>query len=119
MDKDLPESKKAKTKKWGSAKGKIDKFLHVSPRILPVDGSVAGILRRPLRVASPRGLRVMLVGSEYVKEGTTVSFQVYVLGTLITEEMLRTMLDFGKFSGIGQWRNAGYGHFNYTMEEVV
>lgn len=33
------------------------------------------------------------------------------------EKLVREWLDFGKFNGIGQWRNAGKGRFKW--EEVA
>lgn len=98
----------------------VNDLVFVEPRRLYLqmpDGSQAGVIERPLRAQTPQGDRVALVKSDTVPAGTVIQFQVCVLGQA-TEELLREWLDYGRWSGIGQWRNGGYGRFTYTMEAV-
>ena len=119
-----PGTAKKHQKKWGAGRGKVDKYLHITPRTVLLFSETgkpitvpAGRRQRPLRAETPTGQRVMLASSEFVDEGTKAVFTVETLGKLVTLEMLQTMLDFGRFNGMGQWRNAGYGQFTYTIEE--
>ena len=59
--------------------------------------------------------RVSLAISEEIPAGATVEFSV----TLLCEDHEKAVcewLDYGRFSGIGQWRNSGKGRF--TWEEI-
>lgn len=62
-----------------------------------------------------QGERVSLAISEQIPAGATVEFSIVMLSD-DHEEAVREWLDYGRFSGIGQWRNSGKGRF--TWEEV-
>jgi len=49
--------------------------------------------------------------------GTAMAFTVQVLGG-VSESLLREWLDYGALRGLGQWRNASYGRFTYTLKEI-
>ncbi len=97
-------------------KKEIDKLVFPEPRCIPIrfDGEV-GECQRPLRAQTAQGERVSLAISEEIPAGATVEFSV----TLLCEDhekAVREWLDYGRFSGIGQWRNSGKGRF--TWEEI-
>ena len=115
--------------KIGMQAKKTDLFLFVAPRAIRIlhDGKPIqdedGILERPLRGQTMQGERISLVASEMIDEPWTVEFSVTVLNNSetakskpLTFEAVETALDYGKYSGIGQWRNGGYGRF--TWERV-
>ena len=69
-------------------------------------------LQRSLRAMTPKGPRVSLVKSEQIEEGATISFTLKVMeGSPLKKDHLDKMFSYGELSGIGQWRNAGYGQF--------
>lgn len=45
-------------------------------------------------------------------EGTTAEFEVQLLDKA-HEDVVREWLDYGRFYGLGQWRNADYGRFEW------
>mgnify|MGYP000322706229 CR=1 FL=1 len=103
-----------------SYKKVIDTLLFVSPRQIPLilpEGEGMGVLERPLRGQTPQGERVTVVRSDSCPAGTKVRFTVEILGE-VGEELLREWLDYGRYRGLGQWRNGGYGSFTYTLEAV-
>ncbi len=104
-------------------KSKIDKFVFVSPRyitILPATKEVNDTLERPLRAQTAMGPRVCLASSEMLNvedsDGNeldiTAEFTIEILENReITPEIIREFLGYGRFAGLGQWRNGSYGRF--------
>ena len=105
--------------KLSAFKKKIDLLVFVderkSPYILPEDSEM-GILTRPLRAATAKGERIALAESEMIPAGTTVEFTI----TTLEDDLLKRVkdwLDYGRFNGLGQWRNAKYGSFTWELVE--
>jgi len=86
------------------------------PLVLP-EGEVPGELSRPLRASTAQGERVALATSYTCPPGTSMTFEVVVLGQ-ITHKLMKEWFDYGIWYGFGQWRNAGYGRFQYELEEI-
>lgn len=97
----------------------IDGLVFVEPRQIPlnINGGKMGVLERPLRAETAQGPRIALARSDTAPAGTSMSFTVTSLAEL-DKKTLTEWLDYGQFRGFGQWRNAGYGAFTYTLEEV-
>lgn len=97
-------------------KKEIDKLIFPQPRQIPFefDGEISHC-QRPLRAQTMQGERVSLAISEQIPEGATVSFAIELFND-DHEKAVREWLDYGKYSGIGQWRNSGKGRF--TWEEI-
>lgn len=102
----------------------IDKLIFPEPRTIPIlfDGDMT-VCQRPLRAQTMQGERVSLASSEEIPAGAVVEFTVVMLSDE-HEKLVREWLDYGKYSGIGQWRNAGRGRFKWelideTAEEVA
>lgn len=109
-------------KKLTAFKKKIDLFVFVSgvdgSRFLPItipEGKSIGTCERTLRAQTMQGERVSIAKSESVPAGSTVEFVVTVLDDSLLE-YVKAWLDYGKFNGLGQWRNSGKGSF--TWEEI-
>jgi hypothetical protein len=76
------------------------------------DGQTIGECSRPLRADTMRGERVALAHSETCPVGTICEFEVVCLLPAL-EPLVVLCLDYGKLSGLGQWRNSGKGRFNW------
>lgn len=105
--------------KMKNLRAKVQDYVFIEPRRIPIhlasDDEVIEFLERPLRAETPMGPRVALARSEMIGAGAWVEFGMTVCGDLITEDILRELLDYGYHQGIGQWRNAGWGSFIYEL----
>lgn len=97
-------------------KKEIDKLIFTEPRCIPFDSyGEIGVCQRPLRAQTAQGERVSLAMSEEILAGASVTFDIACL-TDDHVKAVREWLDYGRLSGIGQWRNSGKGRF--TWQEV-
>ena len=98
-------------------KKEIDKLIFIEPREIPFRqyGEI-GECQRPLRASTPIGERVSLAISEEIPAGAVIEFTV-VLFSDDHEALVREWLDYGMYSGLGQWRNSGKGRF--VWEELA
>lgn len=105
-----------KSEKIKAFKKEIGTLIFTYPRRIPLcfEGPV-GECERPLRASTPQGERVSIAISEEIPAGAVCEFEVKCLGKDQTE-LVREWLDYGEYSGIGQWRNSGKGRF--TWEEI-
>ncbi len=98
----------------------IDGVLFVEPRrirlLLPA-GAKIECSERPLRANTAQGERVTLARSDMAPAGTRLEFDVIILGG-VEEALLREWLDYGRYRGLGQWRNAGWGRFTYELTPI-
>ena len=93
----------------------IDKLIFPEPRTIPIlfDGEM-GVCQRPLRAQTMQGERVSLASSEEIPAGAIIEFTIVLLSDE-HEKLVREWLDYGKYSGIGQWRNSGRGRFTWEL----
>lgn len=112
----LRKVKNTQSSKIKAYKKEIDKLIFPEPRCIPIlfDGNITEC-QRPLRAQTMQGERVSLAISESIPAGATVEFTITMLSDE-HEALVRECLDYGRFSGIGQWRNSGKGRF--TWEEI-
>lgn len=75
------------------------------------------LCERSIRILDQRGERTALARSEIIPPGTWAEFELSVVRSIITEKILRELLNYGQYCGIGQWRNASNGRFTYTLEK--
>lgn len=96
-------------------KKEIDKLIFPEPRCIPIryEGEIREC-QRPLRASTPQGERISLAMSEEIPAGATCEFDVICLSDDHVK-LVYEWLDYGRFSGLGQWRNSGKGRF--TWEE--
>lgn len=75
------------------------------------------VLERPLRAMTMQGERIALTASEMINPPAQAEFTIQLVEHKeITMNTIRELLDYGKLQGIGQWRNGGYGQFEW--EEI-
>lgn len=98
-------------------KKEIDKLIFPEPRQIPIrfEGEI-GECQRPLRAQTMQGERVSLAISEEIPAGATVEFSVVMLSDS-HEALVKEWLDYGRYSGLGQWRNSGKGRFTWEQIE--
>lgn len=113
----LRKVKGTQASKVKSYKKEIDKLIFPEPRCIPVlfDGNITEC-QRPLRAQTMQGERVSLAISESIPAGATVEFTITMLSDE-HEALVKECLDYGRFSGIGQWRNSGKGRFIWEKIE--
>lgn len=108
----------------GSRSGKIkaykkiiDGLVFIFPRQIPlVLAGDLSVLERPLRAQTAQGERVALAASEMAPTGTRASFTIDVLDDkTVPAELLKEWFDYGKYRGLGGWRNASWGRYTYTL----
>lgn len=105
---------------------KIDRLIHVSPERIPLTRNgkpvteADGPNERPLRAQTPQGPRVTLVSSEELAD-CTVEFTLEVLPLAqndFDDDILDYIFQYGAYSGISQWRSAGYGRFDFEIRRL-
>ena len=111
-------------------KSKVDKYLFVSPRHIPLQdkdlrpAEIGGIYERPLRAMTMQGPRVALAGSEIINDWQIV-IELTLLnnaggknkGSVLDWTAVEEALDYGRLQGLGQFRNGGFGRFTWTRAE--
>ncbi len=100
-------------------RSKLDNAVFIFPRWirLNLNGGEMDYLERPLRAETAQGPRVALARSEMLPAGTWFECQIEIMPSEITRNVLESLLDYGYYKGIGQWRNGGNGQFRYILEE--
>ena len=104
-----------KSKTLKAYKTQIDGLVFPSPRFILAalpEGWQVGICERPLRAETAQGPRVSVCRSETLPVGTTFDVEINVLADSMIP-FIREWLDYGKFRGLGQWRNSGKGRFSW------
>ena len=97
-------------------RSKISDFLFVKPRKIYIGQRVDGVLERPLRGQTAQGQRVTLVRSDFIKEGTKITFQLKLLPHKeLTWEVIDSLWLYGEDQGLGQFRGGGYGRFKTVL----
>jgi len=115
-----------KTKNLTAFLKRIDNFIfvygdlpdddEVIPLYMPLDMDLTATdNQRPLRASTPQGERVALAHSEEAPAGTYFECSITLLRDS-DEALVREWLDYGRWKGMGQWRNSGMGRF--TWEEI-
>lgn len=101
-------------------RSKIDNYVFIKPRRIYLlrDGKPVQeedeVLERPLRGMTARGERVSLAKSEVVHPPVYIEATIEVLQHKeVKPDVVRKLLDYGAYKGIGQWRNGGWGRFEW------
>lgn len=102
--------------KLSAYKKKVDLLVHIEERKIPLiipQGKEMGNCQRPLRASTMQGDRVALANSETCPAGTTAEFTIECLQDDLMKYVIE-WLDYGKYNGLGQWRNSRKGSFEWT-----
>lgn len=104
--------------KMTAYKKNIDGLIFVEPRKISInfEGEI-GSCQRPLRAQTAQGERVALANSETIPAGATMDIEIQLFSD-DHEKAVLEWLDYGKFRGLGQWRNSGKGRFTYEVLEI-
>lgn len=95
-------------------KRKVERYLFIQPRYIWLAEKPDGHLERPLRAWTPKGEKICLVKSDYVKKGRSFEIKIILLPNKeVTWDIVELLMDYGEFRGLGQWRNAGFGRFTW------
>lgn len=115
----LRRNKEFRSSKLTAHKKVVDGLVFIYPRQIKLDlnGQDLGMLERPLRAQTAQGERVALARSDVAPPGSTIEFEIKILGS-VSLVLLEEWLDYGAMRGLGQWRNAGYGRFDYTLAKA-
>lgn len=99
--------------KMRGIRGKIDKYVFISPRKIPLGKTEPdGFIERPLRALTMQGPRVTLARSDYIDAGVELEFEIELIKNKeITWDIIDMLLRYGKYCGLGQFRNGSYGRF--------
>lgn len=94
----------------------IDGVIFIEERKIPINlhGGEIEILERPLRANTPMGERVSIATSETIPAGSEIIFTITCLSDQYANA-IKEWLDYGRYRGLGQWRNASFGRFNYEV----
>lgn len=94
-------------------RSKIDDNVFISPRKIYLNQMEPdGCIERPIRVMTMQGPRVALIKSDYIDAGKEIDFTLTILKHKeISWEILDLILAHGRWMGLGQFRNGGYGRF--------
>lgn len=105
-----------KSSKLKAFKKEIDGLVFIEERKIPFNNfGTIGECQRPLRAQTAQGERIALAHSETVQADSYIEFTV----TCLKDDLIgyvKEWLDYGKYRGIGQWRNASKGRF--VWEEI-
>jgi hypothetical protein len=95
----------------------VEQEVFVFPRRLVLGDAVDGYIERPLRAMTQKGPRVTVVRSDRIDpDGRRYEHELRVLATSkIDSDVLNTILGYAAYKGLGQWRNGGYGRFEFTL----
>lgn len=111
--------KGTKSSKLKNYKKEIDLRIMVYPnaddpagRMIKIHTTDEGVgeCQRPLRANTMQGPRVAIADSDSVSKGSWIEFDVVMLQD-DDWELVSEWLDYGRFNGLGQWRNSGKGAF--------
>ena len=98
----------------------IDGCIFVEPRKIPIKMPAGGkidLLQRPLRGQTAQGERIALATSETVPAESEIEFTITCLSDSHVDAVME-WLDYGRYKGMGQWRNAGFGRFSYEADPI-
>jgi hypothetical protein len=98
-------------------KHRVDGLLFIEPRKIPLlipDDKELGELQRSLRVEFRGSTLTSISHSETVPAGTSMEFDIVLFDESMKPYVIEA-LEYGKYHGTLQWRNAGYGRFEYEI----
>lgn len=96
-------------------KKEIDGLVFIDERKIPFHNyGEIGECQRPLRASTAQGERVALAHSETVGADSYIDVTIICLKDDLMKAVIE-WLDYGKYRGLGQWRNSGKGRFTWEI----
>lgn len=114
----LRKVSKSACSKVKAYKKEIDGLIFIEPRKIKIhlpEGGEISTCQRPLRAQTAQGERIALANSETVPAGSWCEIEITTFKDDL-EDMIRECLAYGKFKGMGQWRNSSKGRFIFEQE---
>lgn len=103
-----------------AGKSRIDQLVFVEPRYIVLHLPAGGreeTLERPLRAETAKGPRVALAASDMLPAGTWCDVRIVLLApNVVGEALLREWLEYGRWRGMGGWRNGSFGRFTFNLK---
>ena len=108
-------------------RAKIDRYVFIFPNKIYLyrNGNVLKKHKdeyiRPIRAMTPKGERTSLVSSERIEaseDNPVITDEIRIVlikNREINLKKLKKMLEYGLYSGISQWRSAGFGRFKWEL----
>lgn len=120
----LRRTKGTKSAAITAYKKTVDQQVFIYPRLIPFISpdepfETLETLERPLRGQTAQGERVTLVKSDMIQPGALLTFEIHVFKGKVTENVLKEVLAYGIYKGLGQWRSGGYGQFTVVEFEKL
>lgn len=103
-------------------KSKVDQYVFVTTdkiRLPKPEGGEFDVCVRPLRASTPQGERVAISRSDVIEEGAQLTFELHILNEGIGVKLLKELFQYGKYCGLGCWRNGGNGQFKLVKFEQL
>jgi len=100
-------------------KAKVANKVYVMTDIIPLGAKeIAGTEQRFVQVMTRQGPRSTMKYVDYLVK-PTLKFQLKVLDDgIITEEILKSIFEYGAIHGLGQERSQGWGRYVFTITAV-
>lgn len=95
-------------------KSKVSNLLFIQPRKIYLNCNKADlVVERSLRAQTAQGPRITLARSDALNAGRIIDFEVTLLTGKdeLKVDIIEKLLEYGKYQGLGQFRNGGYGRF--------
>lgn len=96
-------------------RSKVSQCVFVTPRRIYIGTDQPdGVLERPLKAQTMQGPRVSLARSDTISAGREIEFNIAALPHKDVKNWRTTiikLLQFGAWTGLGQWRSGSYGRF--------
>ena len=98
-------------------RSKIDNYVFVFPRRVYLGKTKPdGTFERPLRAQTMQGPRITLARSDFIGARSQFEFEIKIVKHKeITEDTIKSLLDYGQYMGFGQFRNGSFGRFVYEV----
>lgn len=103
-------------------RSKIENYCVITPRRIRFSQPIYGEISRPLRAQTAMGPRVAIATSDVVNAGAELAFDVHILPnpkSEVTPAVIREILDWGQYRGMGQWRTGGWGLYELVEFTVT
>ncbi len=100
-------------------RARLAERVFVEPRMIPLGVTEpTGTREKPIHVMTARGPRTALKRTDYVSNAKLTCRLKVLDDGVITEDILRMVLDHGSANGLGADRSQGYGTFVYELSRV-